>query len=54
MNNFNEVFYKEVFDQFSTRLKELYEYKFKKYIEIMNEYHKQINENKCLLENDEI
>jgi hypothetical protein len=53
MNNFNEYFYQDVFEQFSSGLKELYELKYKKYIEIRNEYHNQIKENEYLLENDE-
>ena len=53
MNNFNECFYQDIFEQFSSGLKELYKLKYKKYIEIRNEYHNQIKENEYLLENDE-
>ena len=53
MNDFNEFYYKEIFEQFSSQLRELYELKYKKYIEIRNEYHNQIKENEYLLENDE-
>ena len=53
MNNFNEFFYHDIFEQFSSGLKELYELKYKKYIEIRNEYHNQIKEKEYLLENDE-
>ena len=53
MNDFNHFFYKEIFEQFSSGLKELYEQKYKKYIEIRNEYHNQIKENEYLLENDD-
>ena len=53
MNNFNECFYKNIFEQFSSGLKELYESKYNKYIEIRNEYHNQIKEKEYLLENDE-
>ena len=53
MNNFNEFFYQDIFEQFSSGLKELYELKYKKYIEIRNEYHNQIKENEYSLENDE-
>ena len=53
MNNFNEFFYHDIFEQFSSGLKELYESKYKKYIEIRNEYHNQIKEKEYLLENDE-
>ena len=51
--DFNQFFYKEIFEQFSSHLKELYEQKYKKYIEIRNEYHAQIKENEYLLELDE-
>ena len=53
MNDFNEFYYKEIFEQFSSQLRELYELKYKKYIEIRNEYHTQIKENEYLLDNDE-
>ena len=53
MNDFNHFFYKEIFEQFSSGLKELYEQKYKKYIEIRNEYHNQIKENEYLLEIDD-
>jgi len=53
MNDFNLFFYKEIFEQFSSELKELYEMKYKKYIEIRNEYHNQIKENEYLLEIDD-
>ena len=53
MNDFNHFFYKEIFEQFSSELKELYEQKYKKYIEIRNEYHNQIKENEYLLEIDD-
>ena len=53
MNDFNTFFYSDIFEQFSSGLKELYESKYQKYIEIRNEYHNQIKENEYLLENDE-
>ena len=53
MNNFNELYYHDIFEQFSSGLKELYEMKYKKYIEIRNEYHNQIKEYEYLLENDD-
>ena len=53
LNDFNQNFYKEIFEQFSSGLKELYEQKYKKYIEIRNEYHNQIKENEYLLEIDD-
>ena len=53
MNDFNLFFYSDIFEQFSSGLKQLYESKYQKYIEIRNEYHNQIKENEYLLENDE-
>ena len=53
INEFNQSFYQEIFEQFSSGLKELYEQKYKKYIEIRNEYHNQIKENEYLLEIDD-
>ena len=53
MKDFNEFFYKDIFDQFSSGLKELYELKYNKYIEIRNEYHNQIKEYEFILENDD-
>ena len=53
MNDFNQYFYKDIFEQFSSGLKEIYDMKYKKYIEIRNDYHNQIKENEYLLENDE-
>ena len=53
MNEFSNFFYTEIFEQFSSELKELYEQKYKKYIEIRNEYHNQIKENEYLLEIDD-
>ena len=37
MNDFNQYFYKDIFEQFSPGLKEIYDMKYKKYIEIRNE-----------------
>ena len=53
MNDFNLFYYTDIFEQFSSDLKQLYESKYQKYIEIRNEYHNQIKENEYLLENDE-
>ena len=53
LNDFNKFFYKDIFEQFSLDLQELYEMKYKKYIEVRNEYHNQIKENEYLLENDD-
>ena len=53
INDFNQFFYKEIFEQFSSGLKELYNMKYNKYIEIRNEYHAQIKENEYLLELDD-
>ena len=53
MKEFNLFFYKEIFEQFSSSLLELYEMKYKKYIEIRNEYHDQIKENEYTMENED-
>ena len=53
VNDFNQFFYKEIFEPFSSELKDLYNMKYKKYIEIRNEYHAQIKENEYLLELDD-
>ena len=46
-------FYKESFEIFSMKLKELYDSKYKKYIMVNNEYHSNITEKEYLLENEE-
>ena len=51
MEEFNNFFFKEIFEQFVSNLKEIYDNKYKKYIEISLEYHHQIKENEHLLEN---
>jgi hypothetical protein len=53
MKEFNLFFYKDIFEQFSSSLLELYEMKYKKYIEIRNEYHDQIKENEYSMENED-
>ena len=53
MNEFNNFYYKDIFDQFSSSLKEIYDSKYKKYIDISVEYHTQIKEREHILENDE-
>ena len=53
MKEFNLFFYKDIFEQFSSSLLELYELKFKKYIEIRNEYHDQIKANEYSMENED-
>ena len=57
MNNYiielKKYFYNAIFGQFYDKLKELYDLKYKKYIEIKNEYHASITENEFLLENEE-
>ena len=53
MNKVNKFYYKDIFCMFSSELKELYELKCNKYIEIRNEYHQQIIENEYLLQNEE-
>ena len=53
MDEFNNFYYKAIFDQFSSSLKEIYDNKYKKYIDISVEYHTQIKEKEHILENDE-
>ena len=48
----NQLF-KEAFDDFSVKLKDLYDSKYKKYIMVNNEYHSSITEKEFLLENDD-
>ena len=49
----NNHFYKETFEDFSLKLKELYDSKYEKYIMVNNEYHSSITEKEYLLENEE-
>ena len=49
----NNHFYKETFEDFSLKLKELYDSKYEKYILVNNEYHSSITEKEYLLENEE-
>ena len=51
--NLRNHFYKESFELFSIKLKDLYDSKYKKYIMVNNEYHSSITENEYLLENEE-
>ena len=53
INTLNDHFYKETFEDFSFKLKELYDSKYEKYIMINNEYHSNITEKEYLLENEE-
>jgi len=46
-------YYNEIFENFSLKLKELYDAKYEKYIQINNEYHSSIKENEFKLENEE-
>ena len=46
-------FYNDIFENFFLSIKELYDLKYKKYIEIKNEYHSSITENEFLLESEE-
>jgi hypothetical protein len=46
-------YYNEIFENFSTKLKELYDEKYKKYIQVNNEYHSSIIENEFKYENEE-
>ena len=53
MDNFNNYYYKDIFELFSSELKEIYDKKYKKYIEISLEYHNHIKENEHILENND-
>ena len=46
-------YYNEIFENFSLKLKELYDEKYKKYIQVNNEYHSNIIENEYKYENEE-
>ena len=46
-------FYNDIFENFFLSIKKLYDLKYKKYIEIKNEYHSNITENEFLLESEE-
>ena len=52
-NDLKEHFYKDTFELFSLELKEIYDKKYNKYIEVNNEYHHNIKEKEYQLENDE-
>ena len=49
----NTNYYNEIFNNFSLKLKEIYDAKYEKYIQINNEYHSSIKENEFNLENEE-
>ena len=51
ISEFNNIFFKEIFEQFAQNLKDIYDTKYKKYIEVSLEYHHQIKENEHILEN---
>ena len=53
VKDLNNHFYKDTFEVFSLELKDLYDKKYKKIIEVSNEYHNNIKENEFHLENDE-
>ena len=53
MDDFNNFYYKDIFEQFASNLKEIYDNKYKKYIDISIEYHNQIKENEHILENND-
>ena len=53
VKDLNNHFYKDTFEVFSLELKDLYDKKYKKYIEVSNEYHNNIKESEYHLENDE-
>ena len=49
----NNHFYNDAFEEYSLKLKELYDAKYKKYIDVNNEYYSNIKEKEFLLENEE-
>ena len=49
----NKYFYNDAFEEYSLKLKELYDAKYKKYIDVNNEYYSSIKEKEFLLENEE-
>ena len=49
----NTNYYNEIFENFSSKLKGLYDEKYKKYIQVKNEYHSSIKENEFKYENEE-
>jgi hypothetical protein len=53
VKDLNNHFYKDTFELFSLELKELYDKKYNKYIEVNDEYHHNIKEKEYQLENDE-
>ena len=53
ISSLNNHFYKDTFEDFSLKLKELYDSKYEKYIMINNEYHSSITEKEYSLQNDE-
>ena len=52
VNDLNNHFYKDTFEVFSLKLKDLYDKKFKKYIEVNNDYHNNIKSKEYQLEYD--
>ena len=55
VGNINKHFYLEMFDNFYYKLKELYDNKYKKYIQVNDEYHSSIKENEYMIDcNDNI
>ena len=53
MDEFNNFYYKDIFEQFASKLKEIYDNKYKKYIDISVEYHNHIKKNEHILENND-
>ena len=51
MDEFNNFYYKDIFEQFASKLKDIYNQKYTKYIEVSVEYHTQIKKNEHILEN---
>lgn len=52
VKDLNEHFFKDTFEHFSLELKELYDKKYQKYVDVNNEYHASITEKEYQLDND--
>ena len=53
VGNINKYFYKEIFDRFYSKLKELYEQKYEQYLKVNEEYFSNIKEKEFLLDSSD-
>lgn len=53
VDQLNNYYYKEIFENFSSQLKKKYDDKYEKYIKVNEDYHSNIIENEFILENEE-